>query len=100
MASASTGDSRQNESKIISTRLGFSSGAMPMTTFVSAVPYPWPFDGKLQRENTALVIIDMQTDFCGKGGYIDLLGYDIQLTRVCIDPISRVLAAVRDKGFH
>jgi len=59
-----------------------------MTTFVSAVPYPWPFDGKLQRENTALVIIDMQTDFCGKGGYIDLLGYDLSASRACIEPIG------------
>src|ERR1700723_2395018 len=99
MASASTGDSRQNESKIISTRLGFSSGAMPMTTFVSAVPYPWPFDGKLQRENTALVIIDMQTDFCGKGGYIDLLGYDLSASRACIEPIGRVLATFRKLGY-
>jgi nicotinamidase-related amidase len=69
-------------------------------TYVSADPYAWPFDGDLKPENTALVVIDMQTDFCGKGGYIDLLGYDISLTRACIEPISRVLAAMRAKGFH
>jgi len=68
--------------------------------YVSADPYAWPFDGDLKPENTALVVIDMQTDFCGKGGYIDLLGYDISLTRACIEPISRVLAAARTKGFH
>jgi biuret amidohydrolase len=62
---------------------------------VAAVPYPWPFDGDLSRGNTALVVIDMQTDFCGKGGYIDLLGYDISLTRACIEPIRRVLRAFR-----
>ncbi len=68
-------------------------------TYLAAVPYPWPFDGDLRRDNTALVVIDMQTDFCGKGGYIDLLGYDISLTRACIDPIARVLAAFRSRGF-
>jgi nicotinamidase-related amidase len=66
---------------------------------LAADPYPWPFDGDLRRENTALIVIDMQTDFCGKGGYIDLLGYDISLTRACIPPIQRVLAAFRGKGF-
>lgn len=70
---------------------------------VASDPYPWPFDGELRRENTALVVIDMQTDFCGKGGYIDLLGYDISLTRACIEPIRSVLATFRAKAlsvFH
>ena len=53
--------------------------------FVPADPYPWPYDGALVPENTALVIIDMQTDFCGKGGYIDGLGYDISVTRACVE---------------
>jgi biuret amidohydrolase len=71
--------------------------------YVSADPYPWPFDGDLRSDNTVLLVIDMQTDFCGKGGYIDLLGYDISLTRACIEPIARVLAAFRREGmavFH
>ncbi|HMJ10363.1 MAG TPA: isochorismatase family cysteine hydrolase [Polyangiaceae bacterium] len=69
-------------------------------TLVPADPYPWPFDGDLRKENTALVIIDMQTDFCGKGGYIDLLGYDISVTRAVIEPIRLLLAAFRARGFH
>jgi nicotinamidase-related amidase len=69
------------------------------TTYIAADPYPWPFDGCLERENTALVVIDMQTDFCGKGGYIDLLGYDISASRACIEPIARLLAAFRSRGF-
>ncbi|MDX2053589.1 MAG: isochorismatase family cysteine hydrolase [Polyangiaceae bacterium] len=67
--------------------------------YVPADPYAWPFDGDLRPENTALIVIDMQTDFCGKGGYIDLLGYDISLTRACIAPIARVLEAFRAGGF-
>src|SRR4026209_1529875 len=66
--------------------------------FVPADPYPWPWNGDLRPENTALIVIDMQTDFCGKGGYIDLLGYDISITRACIDTTRNVLAAVRRAG--
>jgi nicotinamidase-related amidase len=45
-------------------------------------------------------VIDMQTDFCGKGGYIDLLGYDLSASRACIAPIARMLERTRALGFH
>src|SRR6266436_4528382 len=68
-------------------------GGNAIERYVKSDPYPWPYNGDLRAANTALIVIDMQTDFCGKGGYIDLLGYDISLTRVCIEPISRWLVA-------
>jgi nicotinamidase-related amidase len=67
--------------------------------FVAAEPYAWPWNGDIRPENTALIVIDMQTDFCGKGGYIDLLGYDISLTRAVIPPIQKLLDRVRAAGF-
>jgi nicotinamidase-related amidase len=70
------------------------------TRFVTANPYPWPYNGDLRPENTALMVIDMQTDFCGVGGYVDVMGYDLSLTRAPIEPIRAVLAAMRAAGFH
>jgi nicotinamidase-related amidase len=67
---------------------------------IHADPYPWPFDGDLTPANTALIVIDMQTDFCGPGGYVDKMGYDLALTRAPIAPIRGVLAAMRAKGYH
>jgi nicotinamidase-related amidase len=65
-----------------------------------ADPYPWPFDGDLRAANTALVVIDMQTDFCGVGGYVDKMGYDLALTRAPIEPIRTLMARLRALGFH
>jgi biuret amidohydrolase len=68
--------------------------------YVKSEPYPWPYNGDLRAENTAVVVIDMQTDFCGIGGYVDRMGYDLSLTRKPIEPIRAVLAAARAGGFH
>jgi len=70
-----------------------------MSKYVPAQPYAWPFDGDLRPDNTALIIIDMQTDFCGKGGYIDGLGYDLTNARATIEPIRRVLERFRGGGY-
>ncbi|MEO3693590.1 biuret amidohydrolase [Roseateles paludis] len=70
-----------------------------MPTLASA-PYAWPFDGDFTPANTALVIIDMQTDFCGVGGYVDKMGYDLSLTRAPIEPLKVLLAAARRVGMH
>lgn len=66
---------------------------------ISADPYLWPYDGNLLPENTALIIIDMQTDFCGSGGYVDSMGYDLSLTQAPIKPIKKLLDEMRKKNF-
>jgi biuret amidohydrolase len=68
-------------------------------SFVASTPYPWPYDGDLRPANTALVVIDMQTDFCGLGGYVDQMGYDLSLTRAPIGPIAALLAVMRARGY-
>lgn len=70
-----------------------------MERHVLANPYPWPFDGSLAPATTALVVIDMRTDFCGPGGYVDKMGYDISLTRAPIAPLQRLMAAMRARGY-
>src|SRR5262245_27268771 len=69
-------------------------------TYIDADPYPWPSNGDLRPANTSLAVIHMQPDFCGAGGYVDAMGYDISMTRAPVEPIGRVLTAMRAKGYH
>jgi len=70
----------------------------PTTVPVDAEPYPWPYDGAPDPAVTALLCIDWQGDFCGPGGYVDRLGFDLSLTRAGLEPTARVLSAMRDWG--
>jgi nicotinamidase-related amidase len=67
---------------------------------VDANPYPWPFDSAATPANTALVIIDMQFDFVGLGGYVDRMGYDLSAVRAPIGAIAALLARARAIGMH
>ncbi|MBW4661997.1 MAG: cysteine hydrolase [Drouetiella hepatica Uher 2000/2452] len=68
-------------------------------TFVQADPYPYPFNGNLSPTNTAIIIIDMQADFCSPDGYLAKKGYDISLTRAPIASIQAVLEIARSRRF-
>jgi nicotinamidase-related amidase len=71
-----------------------------MGRYVTSDPYPYPYNGDLRPENTVLIIIDMQTDFCGEGGYVDKMGYDLSLTRAPIAPLQKLLTVMRAQGYH
>jgi nicotinamidase-related amidase len=66
---------------------------------VDAEPYAWPYDGAFSPATTAVINIDWQRDFCGPGGYVDAMGYDLSLTRAGLEPTARLLDVVRRLGF-
>ncbi len=66
--------------------------------YIEADPYPWPYNGELDLDRTALINIDWQADFCGLGGYVDRMGYDLALTRKPLEPTQRVLKKARNLG--
>jgi biuret amidohydrolase len=65
---------------------------------VTADPYPWPYDGSVAVDRVALVCIDWQTDFCGPGGYVDSMGYDIGQTRAGLPHTAKLLEHARGLG--
>lgn len=66
--------------------------------YVKSEPYLYPYNGCLDSTNTALIVIDMQVDFCGKGGYVDLMGYDVTAMQKPVAPIRSVLDSCRKAG--
>jgi len=52
----------------------------------------------LAPSSTALIVIDMQHDFCSSGYYMDKAGYDVAKLRKPIVPIQRALSAARQNG--
>jgi len=47
-------------------------------------------------QHTALIIVDAQNDFCSQGGCFDqLASSDMNMTKLCLDNLGRLLAASR-----
>ena len=70
----------------------------PVIGPVGADPYPWPYDGSVAATNLAVINIDWQIDFCGPGGYVERMGYDISLTRAGLAPTQELLKWARSIG--
>jgi biuret amidohydrolase len=63
----------------------------------------WPSSAPADPAKAALVVIDMQVDFCAPGGWVDQLGEDVSNTRSVIPAVNEALAIARKAGlavFH
>jgi len=79
-----------------------SSGAvdmsMPAPQPVAVTIRCAPQDVTVDLRRTAIIVIDMQNDFCAKGGWVDHLGVDYSPDRAPIAPLQRLLPALRKAG--
>ncbi|TCI27628.1 cysteine hydrolase [Exiguobacterium sp. SH5S4] len=69
-----------------------------MNTTTEMIMQAKPYEFTFRSESTALVLIDMQRDFCAPGGFGEKLGNDITLTQSIIPQTQRVLEAARAAG--
>lgn len=65
---------------------------------IDANPYRWPHSGDLDAGTTALIIIDMQRDFCDRGGYVSAMGYDVSPAQALVPRIAALRDAVSEWG--
>jgi ureidoacrylate peracid hydrolase len=49
----------------------------------------------LDLQHTAVIVIDMQNDFCSKGGWLDFIGVDTRVLQQPVEPLNRLLPALR-----
>lgn len=67
-------------------------------TKVAAEPYAFPVEGRFAPKVAALVIIDMQRDFCDPDGYMGRRGGDVSAARVLVPKIAALRASARAAG--
>src|SRR5262245_25801813 len=70
-------------------------GTKPRQTIVVRAR-PEPF--AIEPATTAAVVVDMQNDFCTKGGMFDRAGVDISGARHAVQRAAQVLASIRKAG--
>jgi nicotinamidase-related amidase len=70
---------------------------------LSSPPNPLTFDARPQRltldvARSAMIVVDMQNDFCAEGGWLDHLGADFSPNRAPIKPLAELIPALRKAG--
>ena len=65
-----------------------------MTFEMAANPTPFIFD----PTKTALLVIDMQVEYCSEGGYGSALGYDTSSARAIVPNVQAAIARARELG--
>src|SRR6195256_5672159 len=68
--------------------------AKPLLATIAAEPQTITVDLK----RSAMIVVDMQNDFCAPGGWVDWLGADLSPERAPIKPLQRLLPALRATG--
>ena len=63
-------------------------------------PHPWPRNGKIPSSACAIIVVDMQHDYCSPGYYIDQAGYDTERLSQPIARIQNVVSQARRNGLH
>jgi ureidoacrylate peracid hydrolase len=63
-------------------------------TIIEAEPEPLT----VHCSETAVIVVDMQNDFCSKGGLFDRAGINISAVRKAVGPTRKVLSAARESG--
>ena len=65
---------------------------------VTGDPYDFPITGVLDPQRTALLVIDMQRDFCDPSGYMHSRGDDVGAARAIVPRILAVMEMARRAG--
>jgi len=65
---------------------------------IKARPFDYPYDGRLDPAQTAVLAIDLQVEFLSSDGYFAHKGYDPAPLRAVIEPVKRLTDAARDAG--
>ena len=65
---------------------------------LASTPYPFPLDGRLRPNTTALLCVDMQGDFCRPGGFMDGLGLAYEELRAALPGAGAPPGPIRGGG--
>lgn len=74
------------------------ASAQERLAVIKALPFDFPYDGRLDTARTAVLAIDLQVDYLSADGYFARKGYDPAPLRAVIGPVKRLTDAARDAG--